>query len=252
MLCSPETTLHVANTEQVTLSLDVATPLLGVRLEPRFGEAQAASLDGGSFVFPKFDAPNRVIVRWEGDTVYKTYVDVTDRQYFRLEDLCEYGDGRDEFYGLPNDELYRTRQAAIEIFEQAAHRSFVHRFGRTKDYGKGLAYLEHNDVYELLTAGYRLTSDCQVEDDHSVFEPYPRWIEYFYGLDSVPEQVSRAVLELSAYMLRPSNRPLGATSESTDAGYIHFVNAGINGADTDIPEVNAAIAQFGRGEHILW
>ena len=67
----------------------------------------------------------------------------------------------------------------------------------------------------------------------------------------MPEAVSRAVLELAAYMLRPSNRPIGATGESTDAGYIHFTTAGRDGA-TAIPEVNAAIQQFGAGERFLW
>ena len=251
MLCSPETTVCVAATEQVSLGLD-ETLILRVRLEPRFGEVQAFDLEDGSFDFPQFTAPNFVTVRWLGEDVsYKSYVDVCDRQYFALKDLIAYGDGRDDFEHVPEQRLYQVRQAATEVFEQAANRSFVHRMGRTKDYGKGVPYLAHNDVYELLTDGYRLLSDCQVEEDGSSFEPFPRWIEYFYGLDAVPAQVSRAVLELAAYMLRPSNRPLGATSESTDAGYIHFTTAGRDGA-TDIPEVNAAIEAFGRGEHILW
>ena len=252
MLCAPETTLTIANTEQVCLSLDVENPILGVRLEPRFGEAQAASVEDGVFEFPKFEAPNYVVVRWQAEgAAYKTYVNVCDRQYFTLDELVDYG-LQDGFADLPESRLYQARQAATEVFETNANRAFVHRMGRTKDYGRGVSYLNHNDVYELLSRGYRLVSDCQVEYTYDSHEPFPRWIEYFYGIDAVPAQVSRAVMELAAYMLRPSNRPVGATSESTDAGYIHFVNAGINGAATDIPEVNAAIEQFGRGEHLVW
>lgn len=114
-----------------------------------------------------------------------------------------------------------------------------------------MPYLAHNDVCELLTDGYRLVSDCQVERDGSASRPFPVWVEYLYGRDRMPAQVSRAVLELAAYMLRPTNRPIGATGESTDAGYIHFTTAGRDGA-TDIPEVNAAIEQFGRGVRYVW
>ena len=67
----------------------------------------------------------------------------------------------------------------------------------------------------------------------------------------MPAEVSRAVLELAAFMLRPSNRPVGATGESSDAGYIHFTTAGRDGA-TSIPEVNAAIEQFGWGRRCVW
>ena len=253
MLTSPETTIRIANSERISLSLDVDDPILRARLVPRFGEGQAIVLVDGAFEFPRFEEPNRVTVEWLGDGVkYKSYVEVVSRQYFTLDELKSFGNGQDSFYDLSDEILFMARQAATEVFEVNAKRSWVHRIGRTKDYGRELLYLDHNDVYELLTKGYRLISDCQVEPDWSVHEPYPRWIEYLYGCDSVPAQVSRAVLELAAYMLRPSNRPIGATGESTDAGYIHFVNAGMNGAATDIPEVNAAIEQFGRGERYLW
>lgn len=255
MQVAPETTICVAATEQVELTLDVEFPILGAHLVPRFGAARDVKPDaeGKTIVFPRFDAPNRVTIIWEGTEGFKTYVDVVDRHYFNLDDLAHYGDGRDNFYDLSRDVLYQARQAAVEVFETAAHRSFVHRYGRTKDYGRDyLMYLEHNDVYQMLTPGYRLVSDCQVEHVPGNYEPFPRWIEYFYGRDEIPAQVSRAVLELAAYMLRPSNRPLGATGESTDSGYIHFIVSGMNGADTDVPEVNAAISMFGRGGHYVW
>ncbi len=252
MKTAPETTTRVANAETVSLSLDVSAPLLRVRLTPRLGEGRAIALEDGAFTFPYYDAPDVVKVEWYGEDgeKYNSYVEVVSRQYFDLDALKAYGDNQDDFDQLPEETLYAARQAATEVIEEAARRSWVHRIGRTKDYGH-ISYLEHNDVYQLLTDGYQLVSDCQVRNDHTHPQPYPVWVEYEYGADVMPAQISRAALELAAYMLRPSNRPLGATGESTDAGYIHFTTAGRDGA-TDIPEVNAAIGMFGRGARVLW
>lgn len=255
MLVTPETTVRIANSEALSLSLDVDVPLSGVKLVPRFGAERVLTLEDGSFVFPVLDAPDSVKIEWfgtDGGKLFTTYADVVSAHYFHLDALMGYGNGQDDFDELSDEVLYQARQAATEVFEQNANRSFVHRIGRTKDYGtQPMFYLAHNDVYELLTEGYRLMSDCQVEPDGTVAQPFPVWVEYLYGADQMPAQVSRAVLELAAYMLRPTNRPVGATGESTDAGYIHFTTAGRDGA-TDIPEVNAAIEQFGRGGRYVW
>ncbi len=255
MLTSPESTTRVANSEAITIALDVDAALSSVRLGPRFGGVQVLALEGGAFEFPVMEAPEFVKLEWLGEggaKLFTSYAEVVSTHYFRLAALMGYGDGQDDFDHLPDATLYQARQAATEIFEEAAHRSFVHRIGRTKDYGRArMLDLAHNDVYELLTDGYRLISDNQAEPDGTVCQPFPLWVSYKYGCDQMPAQVSRAVLELAAYMLRPSNRPIGATGESTDAGYIHFTTAGRDGA-TDIPEVNAAIEMFGRGVRYVW
>lgn len=254
MLTAPDTTIRIANSETVSLSLDVDHPLSQARLVPRFGAERVLPLEDGAFAFPYMQAPDLVTIEWldGGEKLFSSYAEVVSSQYFSLDELRGYGDGQDDFGSLSDETLCKARQAATEVFEQAANRSFVHRVGHTKDYGRErFLYLAHNDAYELETDGYSLASDCQVERDGLCAGPFPQWIEYLYGADSVPAQVSRAVLELAAYMLRPTNRPIGATGESTDAGYIHFTTAGRDGA-TDIPEVNAAIAQFGRAERLLW
>ena len=255
MLTAPETTTRIANSETVSIALDVDCPLSEVRLVPRFGGEQVLALSDGAFTFPYVEAPDTVKLEWldsNSEKLFTSYAEVVSRHYFKLDELSGYGDGQDDFDQLPDKVLYQARQAATEVFEENAHRAFVHRIGRTKDYGRErLLWLRHNDVYELLTDGYMLVSDCQVEPDGTVSQPFPVWVEYLYGADQMPAQVSRAVLELAAYMLRPTNRPIGATGESTDAGYIHFTTAGKDGA-TDIPEVNAAIAQFGRGERVYY
>lgn len=254
MKVAPYTTIRVANSEAVSLELDVSSELGEVRLLPRFGEETVLPLDGNAFDWPILAAPDAVTVEWRAagseDAAFKTYVEVVECHYFSIERLRAYGDGRDDFGDLPEETLWAARQAATDVFEEAAHRTFVERIGRTKDYGRDSLLAASHDLREVLTEGYAQESDSYLRRT-TACGPFPRWAEYTYGAESVPAEVSRAVLELAAYTLRPSNRPIGATGESTDAGYIHFTTAGRDGA-TAIPEVNAAIQQFGAGERFVW
>lgn len=252
MLVAPDSTTRVAASEAITLKLEADASIDSATLRPRFGGGQGLPVEDNAVELPVMKAPDLLRIDWNvgGETMFSTYCEVVSRHYFQLDALRGYGDGQDDFDKLSEEELFQARQAATEVIERNACRSFVTRIGRTKDYGRG-AYLQldHNDVSELLTEGYRLESDCQAT--RTACHPLPCWVEYLYGYGEVPSQVSRAALELAAYMLRPSNRPIGATGESTDAGFIRFTTAGQDGA-TDIPEVNAAIEQFGRGANCLW
>lgn len=250
MLVRPDTHLRIGNDEPMQLQSGVEGAAM-VELVPRFAHRVEHKLTkDGSFIFPHMPAPEVVEVRWKDRKrrlLFTSYVEVVQRHYFPLDALRGYGDGADDFSNRSDDEIYVVRQAATEIFEENAHRSFVLRLGRTKDYGRcDLVWLDHNDVSDVFTPGYDQVSDCQLERNNDNAHPFPRWIDYVYGLDHPQQVVSDAVLTLAAYMLRPSNRPLGATGESSDAGYIHFTIAGRDGA-TAIPEVNAVIEQFGRG-----
>lgn len=254
MKVMPDTTIRVANAEAVSLELGVDAELGEVRLLPKFGEETVLPLDGNAFDWPILSAPDAVTVEWRApgseEAAFRCTVEVVSRHYFALDQLRGYGDGRDDFGSLPEEVLWAARQAATDVFEEAAHRCFVERIGRAKDFGRdGLLAVDH-DVREVLTEGYDQESDTYLRRGRCC-GPFPKWVEYTYGAESVPAEVSRAVLELAAYTLRPSNRPIGATGESTDAGYIHFTTAGRDGA-TAIPEVNAAIAMFGAGERYVW
>ena len=252
MLVAPDSTIRVAASESTVLKLDADVSIDSVTLRPRFGGEQGLPVDDNTVELPVMKAPDLLRIDWKvgGETMFTTYCEVVSRHYFPLDALRGYGDGQDDFDKLSEEELFQARQAATEVIERNANRSFVTRIGRTKDYGRGsYLQLDHTDVSEILTDGYRLESDCQAT--RTACRPLPCWVEYLYGYGVVPAQVSRAALELAAYMLRPSNRPIGATGESTDAGFIRFTTAGQDGA-TDIPEVNAAIEQFGRGANLVW
>ena len=251
---APYTSIRIANSEAVSLELDVTADLGEVRLLPRFGDSIVIPLDDNEFDWPTLAAPNAVIVEWRAsgsqDAAYRNSVEVVDLNYFPLDALKSYGDGRDDFGELPDETLWTARQAATDVFEEASHRSFTARIGRCKDYGRDGLIAASHDLREILTEGYAQESDSYLRRAGAC-GPWPKWVEYTYGAETMPDAVSSAVLELAAYMLRPSNRPIGATGESTDAGYIHFTTAGRDGA-TSIPEVNAIIQQFGAGERFVW
>lgn len=245
MLTAPDTTTRIANSEVVTITLDADAAPAKVRLVPRISGELVLDVEENGFKFPAFDAPDLVTVEWlgsDGARLFTSYAEVVSSHYFSIDDLK--ASVQDEFSDYPEESLYKARQAATETFEENARRSFVHRIGRTKDYrGRPLLALRHNDVYEILTDGYRLVSDCQAEP--TAPQALPVWVEYLYGADSVPTQVSRAVLDLAAYYLRPQATPERATGEATEAGFIRYTLAGRDGA-TGLPEVDATIEQFGR------
>ena len=134
-----------------------------------------------------------------------------------------------------DDLLFTTFLAVV-----TRHYFRLQQMGVTETFGGGFVWLDHNDVAEVLTPGWSLVSDCQ-----AVGPEGRATIRYRYGLTEVPERVSEAVLRLAAYYLRPSATPERATGEATDAGFIRYTLAGRDGA-TGLPEVDAAIEQFGR------
>ena len=252
MKIAPNSTIRIANSEAVSLELAADAELSEVKLTPRFGDAVTIPLAAGMFDFPTFAAPNLVKVEWfaadSEEASYENAAEVVSSQYFTLDELRAY-DERDDFAELADEVLWSARQAATDIFEEAARRCFVERIGYLKDYGRGPLIAASHDLRSIETDGYAIESDSYIR--RTQCGEHPVTVEYTYGADAMPAAVSKAVLDLAAYMLRPSNRPIGATGESTDAGYIHFTIAGRDGA-TAIPEVNAVIEQFGAGEKFVW
>ena len=248
MYSRPGSIIRVAIFEEVALS--PVTGCDGATLAHADGTTEEVELADGVLAHVFTASPDLVAVTWTsgGEASYTSTVEVVERHYFELDDLKGYDGGRDGFADLDDDVLFMARQAATEVFEEAANRCFVTRIGRTRDWGRAETVPLHNDVQSIRTDGYGLYSASRARREHGVA---PSTVEYVYGTGYVPAEVSAAVLMLAAYTLRPSNRPIGATGESTDAGYVHFTTAGRDGA-TAIPEVNAAIAQFGAGWRLQW
>lgn len=239
MLVQPYSTLRVAYTDDLTLETEAAPDRAALLLGS--GSPLEYALDDGKLKLPRIAAPDTVRINWYGgdDLLFTTFLTVVTRHYFTLAQLQALDD-TDDFSDVTEDEFWAARQAATETFERNARRSFVQQMGTTETFSGGFVWLGHNDVTEVLTPGWELVSDCQVRGPHG-----HATIRYRYGLTEVPVRVSEAVLRLAAYYLRPSATPERATGEATEAGFIRYTLAGRDGA-TGLPEVDAAIEQFGR------
>jgi len=71
-------------------------------------------------------------------------------------------------------------------------------------------------------------------------------VHYQHGLESIPADLKRASIELTADILRTSDLPTRATSIATDVGTFRISLPGRDGTTTGIPEVDAAIARYTR------
>lgn len=70
-------------------------------------------------------------------------------------------------------------------------------------------------------------------------------VAYVCGMP-VPPEARDAVRALAAWYLTPHATPDNATSTSSDVGTFSIVVAGVSGAATSLPEVNALIRRHGR------
>lgn len=246
MRVKPYSTLRIAYTDSLTLEPDTEAAPDRAALLQGDGVALEYRVEGGSLKLPKICAPNTVRINWyEGETLlFTTFLVVVTRHYFDIAQLRAMDD-MDDFSDKTEEEFWAARQSATEIFEKNARRSFVQQMGTTETFEGGFVWLDHNDVHDILTPGWVLVSDCQAKGPEG-----RATIRYRYGFQEVPERVSEAVLALAAYYLRPSATPDRATGESTDAGFIRYTLAGKDGA-TGLPEVDAAIEQFGRSGVML-
>lgn len=241
MRVKPYSTLRIAYTDSLTLEPETEAAPTRAALLQGDGESSECQVEDGSLTLPKIVAPNTVQIDWyaDDDLIFTTYLVIVARHYFDIAQLKAMDDV-DDFSDKTEEEFWAARQSATEIFEKNARRSFVQQMGTTETYQGGFVWLDHNDVHEVLTPDWQLVSDCQ-----AVGPEGRATIRYRYGLEEIPERVSEAVLALAAYYLRPSATPDRATGESTDAGFIRYTLAGKDGA-TGLPEVDAAIEQFGR------
>lgn len=250
MLIKPDSTTRVAFGETASFELSVDSAISKVCL--RLGEhSEEIETNAGALVLShSFQPPAIVDAEWYADgskdAVARTKFEIVSQHYFTLDDLRNYGNGTDDFSTEPEEKLWAVRQAATETFERNAKRSFVHRCGKTRIYGTPtFVELDDCDVYEITSPKQaQLVSDCQVKIQGN-YKNDTGHVLYKYGADQMPARVSLAVLDLAAYYLRADVASSRAVGEATDAGFLRFTIAGRDGA-TGLPEVDAAIQQFGR------
>lgn len=164
-----------------------------------------------------------------------------------------------------DDDINAMRVAVEQALEHACKVAFVPRTATNerRDGTGGYELLLKNARPTLVTAasigGAALSADqlALIVCYESGIVYYPNgWVRgrgnvlvtYTHGYESVPGRVKRAAIKLTKRFLVDTPVSDRATSMTNPEGATQFlVTAGVRGAITDVPEVNAIIDQYGVG-----
>jgi len=172
-------------------------------------------------------------------------IEICGRQYCSLDDILDCGNDSGVSPRQAKktyDDAFVARARATETIEEACGRSFTGRAARQRLYAKAGTYYSLDwPEAEVDDAHFEQVCDCGVVAlSDGVFD-----LVYNHGADVLPADVSQATTLLAASYLMPTNIPSRATGQSTDAGFLRFTIAGVDGA-TGIPEVDAVIQRRKR------
>lgn len=211
--------------------------------------------------------PERLECEWEvsGVTV-SAVIDVVSRPYCTLADIKDYR--TDEYQnGTASDSaVLSARQRAIEVIE--------HECGRFLQPVLGIGFVDRpscrTTTIPIVDGSMAADIASVVRAEYSDGSPAPvsaaggscvsvagmpcgssAVAVLDMGLRSVPEEMRGAVTALAASYLVPKAGPENATSQATDVGVLNFIVAGVNGAATSVPDVNAVIQRYGLSKQIV-
>lgn len=218
--------------------------------------------EGGTFALPCSSVPALLEVTWEDSGVkVSAQADVVAVRYCELSDILAYRADQYELKASEGD-LFAARARAEQVIESSCGRAlqpvmrlgFVDRDCPAKTRGM-VAGEDGYDSCLIRVATARSSSGDEVELREVGSGPYvdlthvgfgdAARVAYVTGLAHVPPEARGAVCSLAAWYLAPRTAPENATSTSTDVGVMSFVIAGVSGAETSLPDVNALISRFG-------
>lgn len=211
-----------------------------------------------------------------------TEVEIVGGYLFEIADLRKQDRAFADTTKYPTETLREIRYWVEDVIEgsRAAQVAFVPRGRRVKVSGsspdlrlgynpllygtdyRGLQLPDFNirEVYSLTINDYTLTAEELAEvriDDNWLYRTagvqWPAWptgnrnisVYYEHGFDRAPGAITRAALMLAREYLVKSDLPGRATATSIGDQMFRLTIAGRDGV-TGIPEVDAAIDQFGR------
>lgn len=222
-------------------------------------DGSSAEWSGGEV--PLVACPDLLTVAWELKGVkVSAQLDVVSRSYCTLDDIKAYRPEVYEGESIPDDAVMSARSRAIEVIEREAGRFMqpVVRIGvvdRPNCTTTSVPLVDGrmaSDISKVMRATAQDGSDVSVgiAGPVSLDVAHVRVGEFaevtlLMGLSTTPVEMHDAVVALSAYFLAPKAGPENASSMSTEAGVVNYVLAGVGGAATSLPEVNAVISRCG-------
>lgn len=227
-------------------------------------EVQTSNADAGSFSVSTPGVPRLLSAEWEVDgDRYSAELDVVSRRFCSPEDVI--GWRKDEYQldlelDTASDVVARAIDSAEATIEEACHRAMqrVMRLGYVDRCCRTRVLVSAEGGYDpcLSAIVSARREDGSVADVRQARPGSPyvdvsrlpmgaaATIAYVTGMERIPPEMHDAVCALAAWSLSHHGAPDNATSASTDVGVINYVVAGVSGAATSLPEVNALIARY--------
>jgi hypothetical protein len=224
-----------------------------------------SALAGSSFVFTGIATGETFALTFDEDgiaepvfTTCDLYTDETGfvievvrNHYCSLDAVLDYGKNTGTSprkIGVTEDDAFAARDRATAVIEEALGYCCVERVMREDLFVTAGRYTQ-------LTWGYTrkfLSGNAELKSGSGIlpFTSGAITVDYIHGMRAVPDDIASAVARLAAYYLTPTNTPERATGQSTDAGFLRFTVAGVDG-ETGIPEVDAVIKRRARTRLVM-
>lgn len=228
------------------------------------------SYEADAALMPRLDT---YTVNWTGTVSSETWEWTTELELvggflFEISDLRAADRAFADTVKYPTDTLKLVRTWVEDVIEgpRAANVAFVPRGKRVVTQGPGVyragAYgidvsdYELRGIYSSTVAGTALTAPQIADlicDDNTIWRTDRPWpaghrnvsFHYTHGYDTPPGAITRAAIMLAREYLVKSDLPGRATATSIGDQMFRLTIAGRDGV-TGLPEVDAAIDQFGR------
>lgn len=224
-------------------------------------DTEIAPLDDGTFSLPATSVPSLLEVSWELSGVTLTAeADVVAQHYCGLDAVRAYRPDY-ELGKASDDAVFAARARAEQVIEEECKRAlqpvlrigFADRPCAIKTRGMVVGDSGYDPCLVRTVAAYSASgkpvnvptvgNGPYIDLTNVAFGDAAR-IAYVTGMAHIPSEAPAAVAALASWYLAPKTAPENATSTSTDLGVMSFVIAGVQGAATSIPEVNALIARY--------
>lgn len=203
--------------------------------------------DDGTFEAEGLDCPETYEVRvgW-----MRCWLEVVEAHMCTVDAVLDCGSERGDgprASGATEADAFEARERACSVIEGACSMSFVPVVSSEGLWG------EEGDWVPLRWTGVtEIRGDVCPRSDSGVRlrRSGNTSVSYVHGRGPVPADVSSACARLAASYLVPSSIPDRAVGESTDAGFLRFTLAGVDG-ETGIPEVDAVIQRHRRARAVV-
>lgn len=218
--------------------------------------------EGGSFELPCPSVPRLLRVSWlAGGVEVEAEVDVVAAHVCSLDDVRSWRADQYEVRAS-DDELFSSRARAVGVIEEEMGRALqpVMRLGVIDrpnctsspqmvmgegGYADSLMYVVSARMGDGRPASLPKRPGSARLDVRALRVGEMAEVAYVCGMRTPPE-ARDAVRALASWYLTPRATPDNATSTSSDVGTFSLVVAGVSGAETSLPEVNALIRRHGR------